>query len=322
MSAIPSRILTLFSRTPVHLGAGNSVGAIDSPIMRERHTRIPVIPGSSLKGVLADLWSDDQNMERDHKDNKLKRKLVSEAAWLFGVEGRTSEESGNAGDKENKNTSTAGALLIGESRVLVFPVRSAKGSFAWITCPLALSRFKRDTQAAFRIPDNLEAEECYASSGVTLTDEKDKSKKIILEEYCLKCKGESDLHREIQTIVDDDVWKDLHKRFVIVSDEMFSYFVEQSCEVVTRIRIDDETGVVADGALFNQENVPSETLFYTIVSAQKEKNSKGVAARSADEALDVLQKELEDIEVIQLGGDETIGLGFCSISINTLPHKQ
>ncbi|MDD5698865.1 MAG: RAMP superfamily CRISPR-associated protein [Victivallaceae bacterium] len=54
------KIMSIFTRTPLHVGAGNSVGAIDAPIMRERHTRIPIIPGSSLKGVLADLWNDNE----------------------------------------------------------------------------------------------------------------------------------------------------------------------------------------------------------------------------------------------------------------------
>lgn len=40
----------------------------------------------------------------------------------------------------------AGALLVGEARVLCFPVRSAKGSFAWLTCPLALARYARDAR--------------------------------------------------------------------------------------------------------------------------------------------------------------------------------
>lgn len=52
-------ILTIFTRTPLHVGAGSSVGAIDQPVIRERHTRFPVIPGSSIKGVLADAWLDE-----------------------------------------------------------------------------------------------------------------------------------------------------------------------------------------------------------------------------------------------------------------------
>ena len=47
-----TKILYLFTRTPLHVGAGASVGAIDQPIQRERHTGFPIIPGSSIKGVL------------------------------------------------------------------------------------------------------------------------------------------------------------------------------------------------------------------------------------------------------------------------------
>ena len=94
------QIFAIFTRTPLHVGAGNSVGAIDSPVMRERHTRIPIIPGSSLKGVLADLWN-DENFKR-----------TSDGEELFG--------------KTDSKAAKAGQLLVGESRVLAFPVRSAK----------------------------------------------------------------------------------------------------------------------------------------------------------------------------------------------------
>nr|MBP7373092.1 hypothetical protein [Opitutaceae bacterium] len=40
-----TKLLYLFTRTPLHVGAGSSVGAIDQPIIRERHTGFPVIPG-------------------------------------------------------------------------------------------------------------------------------------------------------------------------------------------------------------------------------------------------------------------------------------
>ena len=49
-----TKLLYLFTRTPLHVGAGSSVGAIDQPVVRERHTGFPIIPGSSIKGVLAD----------------------------------------------------------------------------------------------------------------------------------------------------------------------------------------------------------------------------------------------------------------------------
>ncbi|NQU45090.1 type III-B CRISPR module RAMP protein Cmr4 [bacterium] len=275
------RILTLLSRTPVHVGAGNSVGAIDSPVMRERHTRIPIVPGSSLKGVLRDLWHD----------------TPGDADWLFGT----------GSDTE----AAAGALLIGEARVLAFPVRSAKGGFAWVTCPLALARYKRDAKAAFTVPDGIGEEECLASKELDLDG------KVVLEEYCLSRKAESDVWTELKEISTDAVWNDLGKRFVVLSDEMFCYFVEHACEVVTRVRIDDETGTVSGAALFSQENVPSETLFYAVIASQDEKGKREDGKRkTATQALKVLGDKFRENPVIQVGGDETIGLGYCSVQLS------
>ena len=91
--------MTLFARTPVHVGAGNSVGAIDSPVQRERHTRIPIIPGSSLKGVISDLWND--------KGADGKRRRLDEGKKLFG-------------EDDSSKDAKVGSLLIGEARVLAF----------------------------------------------------------------------------------------------------------------------------------------------------------------------------------------------------------
>lgn len=291
-----TRIMTLFTRTPLHVGAGNSVGAVDSPVMRERHTGFPIIPGSSIKGVLADLWSADmEKIQRSSKDT-LVRKDKSDAAWLFGQEEYKTEG--------NKIAAGAGALLIGEARPLAFPMRSAKGGFAWITCPLALSRYVRDTGKIINIPMITSEDDCFASEQVTAQG------KVILEEYCLTVKGLQGIGAQLADLSTDDVWKQVNSRLVIVSDEMFSYFARNACEVVTRIKVDDETGTVASGALFNQENVPSETLFYTVLHA------KGSSDRSAAAALDALKAKLDtNHNMFQIGGDETIGLGFCSINI-------
>ena len=60
------------------------------------------------------------------------------------------------------------------------------------------------------------------------------------------------------------------------------------------------------GALFNQEQVPSETMFYFPVSAV---SSSGM---SAEDALERLHRKLEENNnMIQVGGDASVGLGFC-----------
>lgn len=272
-----TKTMYIFAKSPVHVGSGSSVGVVDSPIMRERHTKTPIIPGSSLKGVLADMWNDktDGYMARNDEGKKL---------------------LGNGG----KDNAYAGELLIGEARTLVFPVRSAKGGFAWITCPFALHRFSRDTGIVIEdIPETLQDSQCYASKKTKLGES------VVLEEYKLTAEGAPDKIAEALAVAStDSLWKTITDRLVIVSDEMFSYFVENACEVVTRIRVNDTTGVVEPGALFNHEQVPSETMFYSVIGTMKEEENIQC----------LVDKIKEHNNIIQVGGDATIGLGFCSIS--------
>ncbi|MFO7936838.1 MAG: type III-B CRISPR module RAMP protein Cmr4 [Kiritimatiellia bacterium] len=278
-------IMYLFARTPVHVGAGNSVGAVDSPVMRERHTRIPIIPGSSLKGVLSDLWNEVDG-------DKIIRSEEGKA--LFGE-----DEGGTKKDGEEIKAK-AGKLSIGEARVLAFPVRSAKGMFAWITCPLVLNRYARDAGVDFDALPELGEMDCLAGGGVC------DSEKVVLEEYVLCVKGgvQSCAAKLKEILQSNSLWQSVDEHLVILSNTLFSYFVENACSVVTRNRIDDETGAAVKGGLFSQEEVPSETLFYAnIASADDEialKLGKGVAAVNG---------------VLQVGGNETIGLGFCDVEV-------
>jgi CRISPR-associated protein Cmr4 len=264
------QLLSILTRTPLHVGAGSSVGAIDMPIQRERHTLIPIIPGSSLKGVLRDLWDGNSAQQE-----------------LFGPDSDTREHF-------------AGNLLVGEARVLCFPVRSARGSFAWITCPLVLQRYARDIDAPLG-PLSIKDDECLAGIDVRIGGD------VVLEEYCFKASGfvEEVVGLLQDFLPGDPLVKTLPGRLVVVSDGIFSFFCSAACEVQQRIRIDDATGTVAAGGLFNQENVPSETLFYAVLGERKH-----------DGSLQQLAEKVRQINgILQIGGDETIGLGFCSVAL-------
>jgi len=291
-----TKIMTIFTRTPLHVGAGSSVGAVDQPVIRERHTRFPIIPGSAIKGVLADLWNNEriqainkEGQPKNDKDGKPVMIRTGSALELFG--------------SDDNDNSSAGHLLVGEARVIAFPVRSAKGSFAWITCPLALSRFERDANVQLNVDkiEGLTENQCVAADGVILDGH------VILEEYCFQSikKDISAITNELEKYGDDPVWSEVADRLVVVNDEMFSYFVENACEVVTRTRINDETGTVDGGALFNQEQVPSETMFYAVFG------------ETMANCLDVLQKKLSASgNILQIGGDGAIGIGYCTVKLN------
>ena len=141
------------------MGAGAIVGAIDQPIIRERHTGFPFIPGTSLKGVLRDTATRDAKTKAD-------------VDAIFG------EGFGSGSD-----SFSAGRISFGEAKLLAFPVRSAKGSFAFATCPLALERFQREQASlgAIKVPPEPEDMKCMAGDTVTIS--RNGQTGVVLEEY-------------------------------------------------------------------------------------------------------------------------------------------
>lgn len=300
--SMTTRILFLFTRTPLHVGAGASVGAIDQPVQRERHTGFPIIPASSLKGSFADYWNDglvdeDIGVKRVRVNKKGE---ISEAAWLFG--------------SDNDKSAFAGSLILSEARVIAFPIRSAKGSYAWITCPLMLQRAARDgVISAEDVPAEPKDEQAIFKSDGPLALED----QIVLEEYCFKSTGvyPTNLANTLSGIVDDHLFKCIAERLVILSNGMMSHFATNACEVAQHVRISDETGTAEGTGLFNQENVPADTLFYSVIHATKSRVPSGAfAARSAEDAMEVFAEKISKEGVFQFGGDASTGLGFCSAS--------
>lgn len=296
-----TKILYLFTRTPIHVGAGASVGAIDQPVQRERHTGFPIIPATSLKGSFADHWN-DQLIVRGEGEKAKKIRGSSIAAWLFG--------------SDDPNTAFAGSLLFAEARLLAFPIRSAKGSFAWITCPLLLQRAKRDGVISTEIPDEPDDEKAIFKSGGPLA----LGTEIVLEDYSFADSGSypDTLAEEIAKLMPaEEVFRSISNRLVILSNGIMSHFAITACEVAQHVRISDETGTAEGTALFNQENVPADTLFYAKISATKSRvpdgDSKG---KSAEDALAEFERIVADKGLFQFGGDASTGLGWCTVTIS------
>lgn len=302
------KLLYLFTRTPLHVGAGASVGAIDQPIIRERHTGFPVIPATSLKGTFADEWNERAKTSRKKPDGAEEEVEViqrsADGKWLFG--------------ETDANNAAAGALQFSEARLLAFPIRSARGSFAWITCPLILRRAARDgviVHDLSNLSNPSDENALFAKTGpLALGD------KIVLEEYTFSHAGElpNGLSKALADLLPNDpVWQEVGNRLVILSDGMMSFFAQNACEVAQHVRIDDETGTAAGGALFNQENVPSEAMFYCVLHAFDERtaNKAKDQRRKAEEALKTFGEKVQAVQVFQFGGDASTGLGWCTVQL-------
>lgn len=111
----------------LHVGIGQGAGVIDLPIAREKASNLPQVPGSAIKGVL-----------RDELRNQLGK---DDQFALFGP------ETGEAASE------FAGALAVGDARLLCLPIRSWCGTFAWATCPMILRRYQRDLDSIMTIPE-------------------------------------------------------------------------------------------------------------------------------------------------------------------------
>lgn len=270
-----TRIMSIFTRTPLHVGCGSSVGAVDQPVVRERHTGYPVIPGSSIKGVLADLW------------NGPDFKRTEEGKRLFG-------------EDDNGAEAKAGSITIGEAKLLAFPVRSARGCFALATSPVCLERYARDAGVAEPVP-SVEDKKCLAAPDVVFED-----KAVVLEEYRFDKAGEFPpaWAKILASIQEDAVLRGSEARFVLLSDSDLTFFAQNACQISQHVGINPETGTAAQGKLYNQEEVPSETLFYAPVTALR---------NEAD--IQTLQGRVNAETLIQFGAKGTTGIGYCTVKL-------
>jgi len=310
--------LFLLCETPLHVGSGSELGVVDLPIQRERHTDFPKIEGSSLKGGIREIFEQPKQAKMIQVGTTQVASLPLDPVYRNSIELAFGPE--NAG-----NDNYSGALGFTDARLLLFPVKSMKGVFAWITCPKVLQRFATDLTLynnTLQLPIP-EANTAPAHCGLFI-----QGSKIVLEEYTFTVEGDcTQLAQWLAKRVFPDVpadqidpyayWREKIKTdLVVLSNDDFRDFVMLSTEVITRTKINNETGTVQQGALFTEEYLPSECVLYSLALTtpifRKEKGDKGIFHQNgtSEEALvmEFLTNGLP--EVMQLGGNATIGKGI------------
>jgi CRISPR-associated protein Cmr4 len=213
-------------------------------------------------------------------------------------------------DAEGKEKFHAGCVQIMEAKLLAFPVRSLEGCFAWLTCPTILRRFQRDAGKPVDSPGVQKDQAIISDSSELKIQDKD-----VLEEYALGA-GNDGAHKTVSdtlaALLDDKLWNDkLAARLAILHDQDFQHFVSTCTEVVSRIVIDPETRTNKN--LFNQENIPCETLFYSVLKVLNPRRN-GIEGEPKDHLANLLKAN----PTIQIGGDETTGHGFCELKHHEL----
>ena len=295
------KLLTLHCLSPLHCGTGQGIAGIDLPIQRERHTGWPVVPGSSIKGVLRDAARQESKESDPHQAN-YHRDVIA----LFGPEPKA-EQTGELG---------LGALAFGDGVLLAFPVRSLCGVFAWVTCPLALERLRRVAgMAGITVPacEPLKDTDIYCSERLRVDDKKDD---VLLEDHALTRKPlDVKLMESLRSLFPESAQFLVNNHFAVVSDDLFAWFARHATQVEARIALDPATKPVSNGALFYQETVPPESVFVSMISAE---NARHAAAK--DSPFHTASAALAHLETLcksprQFGGDATIGKGLCALHL-------
>ena len=284
-----TRIMFVHTLSPLHAGTGQGIGVIDLPIAREKATAIPFLPGSSLKGVFRDACRPKDSCTR-----------------IFGP------------DTMNAETH-AGAVHFTDARLLLLPVRSLRGVFAWITSPFLLRRLLRDAKDIKNVSINAQAvspaddETCLVSGGgsaLVLTN--NGSQQVIIEDLPLNAISSPEVSAWAMWLgtalfPQDDDWQQLlNERLCVVTDDVLSFLLETATEVTARIRIQENQKTVERGALWYEEALPTETVLTGLVVAASDQ-------AGVDEVFQTI-KSLTG-KVLQFGGNATIGRGLCKTSL-------
>jgi CRISPR-associated protein Cmr4 len=301
-----AKVMFFYTETSLHSGSGTSLGVIDLPIQRERYTDYPVCQASGIKGVVRE-WFEVKYKEDNEAKNKIK--------YTFGPIFERSE-----GDTH------AGAATFTDGRILLFPVRSLNGVFAYTTSVFALSRLKRDLEMVadaevdWGIPQNSDKVLGAAESKVKTVDNK-----VVLEEYTfdfqvdegVKAIAEWIASKAIPQIDEYKFWREKVKcDLLILPENAFRDFVKLSTEVQARIRINNDTKTVDKGALFYEEALSCDSLLYSVVLAHDpacDKANRPPGLQNDREVMNFIREI--DGNRLQFGGDATIGKGIVHVNL-------
>jgi CRISPR-associated protein Cmr4 len=283
--------------TPVHIGVDIGLGAVNLPTMREAITRHPVIPGSSFKGVLRDLMD--------------LSKQTNQAA--FGPDRANASEY-------------RGGLVLSDARLLLLPIASLKGTFAWATSATVLRRFNQDLLDAGISPLST----IKPSEDVLVTTESKlvlQGNRVSLREVFAEAKKQpdvSDLAKKLGAFLwtnpEDQTF--FSERFAIVPNDVFDAFARSALEIRARVAIDSERGTAEASGPWTEEHIPAETILAGLAFGRKTSWRSGEEKPqpfTAAQMLEVFQEQVGKGRGMRLGGHSGIGLGRVFLTSTVAP---
>lgn len=284
-----ANMMFVHALSPLHAGTGQGIGIIDLPIAKETATGLPYLPGSSLKGVLRDQCKDSRLQSR-----------------LFGPSVDT------IADSELK----AGEVQFSDQRLLLLPVRSLAGTFAWVTSPFILQRFKRElTTIGLECPSEIPAPTIkqafvYQQNDALTIPLDGGHRRVVLEDIDLTAIPSAGVSQWAEwlgaNLFDTDWQETLNQRICLVHDDLLTFLLETATVVIARNQLTEDK---TSNNLWYEEALPAESILSGLILAHTVRangNNNGAA-------LDELTKMTQNL--VQLGGNATVGRGLCRLAM-------
>ncbi|NPB00415.1 MAG: type III-B CRISPR module RAMP protein Cmr4 [Crenarchaeota archaeon] len=258
------KLIFFKARTPLHVGVGRTYGeAVDLPVQRDEHG-LPVIWASSVKGAL-----------RASKYLLFRGERVDRCLdYVYGPS-EPSEES-----------QFASSISILDARLLIMPVRSLRGVYAYATSPMLLEYLKtyldilisccgdsdRLSNLCREISNLVNSVGRSLDGACALVSSSSRrnlsvNNVLILNECFIG--NVKELERDSVNIINNlssIIFRssELIERIVILRDDILMRLVNKSMIVVNRVKLDYETKTVKTGP-WSEEYVPRGSVFVSAV---------------------------------------------------------
>lgn len=313
-----SGLFTIYTLTPTHCGTGQAAGAVDLPIAREKHTELPVLPSTTLKGVARDAF---ERVATDAAKATVKA--------LFGPK----IEAGATGEDHH-----AGKLVFCEGKLLAYPARSLNKPFFFATSRLVVERLARDLRAfgfgalasSAKVPADAAREDNKAA---WVSDRALAGKPLVVEDlvypgaevkHGAEVEALGKLFADWLPAEEDATSARLRGSLLVLPDDDFLSLVQRAVPVQARISLTD--GKTTDkwkdpgdpeaktqsGNLWYEEALPADCLFVAFVTERfQQRAANGGDSPDKPAGWNALWEHRASLAKVQIGGNETVGYGRC-----------
>jgi CRISPR-associated protein Cmr4 len=316
--------IIVYAVTPLHIGSGRSLGAVDLPIQRDPYN-YPVVYSSSFKGALKSHCAKCYGLPTDEKSGRIDCSKAPECCCLFGPE--IGNETGN------------GLLDISDLVPLLIPMPSLTHGYIYATSTYLLS--KAIDMLEFVNEDNIYQllKNLKSSTGSSVMSDVAGIEKPLIN-------PSQSPNLQIFSVFGDmgELAKKLTSGVVVFNDNEGAEILERAYIRVTRNRIDLNNKTAQTHALWTEEYLPQGTILFGVlissvprkniycISSKNEKHDKDEAAKICDYDCfkGVFDRYLNKISntngnnqewktfYMVMGGKETVGKGLVKINVKLL----